>query len=226
MFGDNPKRNIITKKSDIFYVKNIFKTIQGEGIFAGTASIFLRLGGCNLSCNFCDTEFEDFSEMLLNNILTEIDRLSCNDSGEKIIKLVVITGGEPMRQPIDPLCEKLLNLGYNVQIETNGTIYREIQKEIYILCSPKVNIKYKKYFQLDKRMLERIDCLKFLISRHELGYDKIPDLGITRDIPIFIQPMDEYNPVRNKENINFAVELCLKYGYRLSLQLHKILNIE
>src|SRR3989338_10974174 len=118
-------------------VQEIFATFQGEGPYVGYPSVFVRLGGCNLTCDFCDTEFDDFVEFTLDEIIAKIILLAKN------CELIVISGGEPLRQPIAPLCQKLIDCGFLVQIETNGTIFRKIPRQVKIICSPKTaNGKY------------------------------------------------------------------------------------
>ncbi len=224
MFGQNPKRAAIFNDGTSLEIKSIFKTIQGEGPFVGMSAVFIRLGGCNLACNFCDTEFEDFNILTINNIIEEVQRLTIN------IKLVVITGGEPFRQPIELLCRKLIDLDYLVQIETNGTLYRDLPDKVHIICSPKATkngATKNGYSLLRDDLLSRINALKFLVAKNIPEYSNIPEVGQSKyNIPVFIQPMDQNNPLLNKENEQLAIDLALKYGYRLSIQIHKILGIE
>src|SRR5690606_33313693 len=136
MFGKNPI--LPPKKGDgsILDVHKIFATFQGEGPFVGYPAIFIRLSGCNLSCDFCDTEFDSYESIAVEEIIRKVKNLSENE-GKRIYKLIVISGGEPFRQPIEKLCQKLISKEFQVQIETNGTLYRELPKEVKIICSPK-----------------------------------------------------------------------------------------
>lgn len=225
MKGTNPKRAPLAGDGSVLEVKNIFKTIQGEGPFVGTASIFIRLGGCNLACSFCDTQFEDFSKMPLIDIIRVVNNLSYNEDKKKVIKLVVITGGEPFRQPIELLCEELIKRFYHVQIETNGTLYRNLHEKVDIICSPKFS--GGNYVAIHPLLLERLSAIKFLISKNIKGYNEVHELGQTLyNIPVFVQPIDEEDSAINEENMKFATAVAIKYGYRLSLQIHKILQIE
>ncbi|WP_341756328.1 MULTISPECIES: 7-carboxy-7-deazaguanine synthase QueE [unclassified Candidatus Tisiphia] len=224
MHGQNPKRAAIFNDGITLEIKSIFRTIQGEGPFVGMPAVFIRLGGCNLACNFCDTDFEDFNILTINNIIEEVKRLTIN------IKLVVITGGEPFRQPIELLCHKLIDLDYLVQIETNGTLYRDLPDKVHIVCSPKAAKNggtKNSYSLLRDDLLSRINAIKFLVAKNIPEYSSIPEVGQSKyNIPVFIQPMDQNNPLLNKENAKLAIDLALKYGYRLSIQIHKILDIE
>ena len=219
MFGQNPKRSALFTDGTSLEIKNIFKTIQGEGPFVGMPAIFIRLGGCNLACTFCDTDFEDFTMLKVDDIVTQVKELADN------IKLVVITGGEPFRQPIELLCDKLIQLGFMVQIETNGTLYRNISEKVHIVCSPKAG--KSGYFPLREDILPRISALKFLVSDNILEYSVIPEIGQSKyGIDVFIQPMDQNDKLLNQKNAKLAIDLSIKYGYRLSIQTHKVLGID
>ena len=225
MFGQNPKRSILNSDGTKLEVQAILKTIQGEGIFVGCPAIFIRLGGCNLACNFCDTEFEDFELVDIDKILNKVESLALNSKNEKSINLVVITGGEPMRQPIELLCRKLLNQAFKVQIETNGTLYRSLPKEVSIICSPKTG--KTGYSKIREDLLPQISAVKFIVAKNILEYSLIPEVGqTTYNIPVFIQPMDQNDQRLNEENNELAVKLALESGARLSLQTHKFLGIE
>ncbi|GAA5252705.1 7-carboxy-7-deazaguanine synthase QueE [Candidatus Rickettsia kedanie] len=225
MFGQNPKRSILNGDGTKLEVQSIFKTIQGEGIFVGCPAIFIRLGGCNLACNFCDTEFEDFQLVDIVEILDKVESLALNSKNERSINLVVITGGEPMRQPIELLCQKLLDQDFKVQIETNGTLYRSLPNEVYIICSPKAG--KTGYSKIREDLLSQISAVKFIVAKNILEYNFIPEVGQTSyNIPVFIQPIDQNNQRLNDENNELAVKLALESGARLSLQTHKILGIE
>lgn len=222
MFGNNPIRPPVKSDGNSLLVKSIFLTLQGEGPFAGRPSVFVRLGGCNLQCSFCDTEFEEFEEISIATILAEIDALRGNIPGRM---LVVITGGEPLRQEIRPFCEHLLAKGYDVQLETNGTLYRPLPREVSVVCSPKPG--KNGYAMLREDLAGHIIAVKFLVSTHLSGYQDIAEIGQTRwHLPVYIQPIDEQDLTQNKLNIELAMNLAYKYNSRMSLQLHKLLGIE
>lgn len=220
MFGKNPLRPPEKGDGKSLAVQEIFSTLQGEGPYTGWPAIFIRLGGCNLACTFCDTEFESFKMISLSDILSEVASLN----QYKTYKLVVITGGEPFRQPIEPLCTALLDQGMMVQIETNGTLYRPVDRRVDIICSPKpVN---GSYYPLRKDMLSHCTALKFITSVTEEVYSAVPEVGQTEfSIPVYVQPMDEMDEMKNQANQALALELAMRYGYRLSLQTHKLVGI-
>lgn len=216
MFGKNPIRKPTNGDGTSLDIVEIFPTIQGEGPHAGTPAIFLRLGGCNLACDFCDTEFEDFKNMPLDDILHDV--MTLVESAP--YKLIVITGGEPLRQPIEHLCAIFLDNGFNVQIESNGTLYRDLPERTEIVCSPKIS--NGKYHPIRDDLKPYIIAYKFIISASDEDYNT---LAHWNDASIYLQPMDEYDEAKNSANTALAVELCQKYGYILSLQQHKVLGL-
>lgn len=146
MFGTNKQAKRDHGDGKTLEVKEIFSTIQGEGPFSGVPAIFVRLAGCHLKCYFCDTNFENGAKKYVSSdIVPEIVLQAL--TGKRIkTTLVVITGGEPLRQNILQLCEELTTLGFTVQIETSGTYWIDgLEKlihpiqfgSVYIVCSPK-----------------------------------------------------------------------------------------
>lgn len=204
-------------------VQEIFPTIQGEGLFVGWSAVFLRLGGCNLQCLFCDTEFDNYQAVSIDEIIKKIQQFSYNENQQKVRKLVVITGGEPMLQPIELLCQTLITNGFLVQIETNGTFYRKLPSEVKIICSPKNN--QNKTLQVQSWWKNSISAFKFVVSKNFLGYDKIFYDLVGFNVPIYVQPIDENCVKKNSDNLNLALDICNKYGYILSLQTHKIIGV-
>jgi organic radical activating enzyme len=224
MFGQNPLRGPSNHEGQHLDVQEIFKTIQGEGPLVGTPSIFIRLGGCNLACSFCDTEFETFNQVLTQDIVYEVLKLSCNEADARTVNTVVITGGEPFRQPIKLLCEMLIANGYIVQIETNGTLYRPLPNEVVIVCSPKASA--GQYFPIRDDLLKNLAAFKFLISANMPPYNRVPEVGqMAHQVPIYVQPMDQYDDKLNEANTQHTLNLSLQKGYIMSLQMHKILKI-
>jgi organic radical activating enzyme len=227
MFGDNPIRNQEDGDGLQLWVQDVFYTLQGEGPFAGEPSVFVRMGGCNLRCFWCDTDFESSTwRPSLDELIVRIEELrppSCD--------LVVLTGGEPMRQNIVPLIARLLRKGLRVQIETNGTLWLDLPGDprLTVVCSPKTPL-------LDPRLLPRIDAFKYVISADSIDPDDGLPAGSTQirgrpsrlfrpvsGRPVYVTPCDEVG--RREDNWQAATSAALKHGYRLSLQIHKLVNI-
>jgi len=219
MFGNNSKLPFEKGDGASLKIHSIFETIQGEGPYSGYQAIFIRLSGCNLACKFCDTDFDNYITLEIQDILKKIN------SFEQIKPLIVITGGEPFRQNISPLCKLLIMHNFNVQIETNGTLYLDIPNEVELVCSPKIS--NNKYNTIRDDVLKQAIAIKFLISSHIANYSDISEVGQKKHgVPVYVQPMDEYNYTINQKNLILAQEVAKKHNAILSLQLHKILNIE
>jgi organic radical activating enzyme len=230
MFGKNKILKAENHSGENLDVVEIFPTLQGEAFYAGYPAVFIRLGGCNLACSFCDTEFEKYKNLSLTEILDEVVGLAKNEDEKIVRKLVVITGGEPMRQPIEKLCEELVKLGFLVQIETNGTLFRELPSEVKVICSPKISA--GKYHKIRADLLPRINAFKFIIRSPESDeesknlYSYIAEVGQSQfGTAVYLQPMDEYDEVKNAKNIAYVLSLSQKHGYYFSMQMHKILQI-
>ena len=216
MFGQNPIRPPEKGDGSRLLVQEIFPTIQGEGPLAGVPAVFLRLGGCNLACTFCDTEFESFKEWKLADVVKEVHALA------EMRKLVVITGGEPLRQPIEKLCEALIAAGFTVQIETNGTLWRNLHEAVRIVVSPKNT--GTGYHPLRPDVAARAEAIKFIISATDPLYNDIAHLT-PHASQIYVQPMDEGDAQKNAANLKRCLEISNQTGVKLSLQLHKIMGI-
>jgi 7-carboxy-7-deazaguanine synthase len=225
MFGKNKILKPETHDGSFLDVVEIFPTFQGEGPYVGYPAVFVRLGGCNLACDFCDTEFDSYQNLSLEKIVAQVIKISKDETGKFIRKLVVITGGEPLRQPISRLCQQLINLGFLVQIETNGTLFCDLPKEVKIICSPKVS--NGKYHQIRSDLLSKIDAFKFIISHNKKEYSDLAEFAkLDLGTPVYLQPMDEGSELKNNQNLKLTLELAKKFGHRISLQIHKILEIK
>ena len=98
----------------VLQVNEIFYSIEGEGLRVGQPTTFVRLARCNLRCHFCDTEFDRFTEMDLDEIAAEV--------AHHPAQWVCFTGGEPLGQNLGSLADKLKTAGYKLHIETNGVV--------------------------------------------------------------------------------------------------------
>ena len=110
-------------------IVEIFHSVQGEGYHTGTPSIFIRFGGCNLQCSWCDTDFSKWDRMSITEIMTILEQWTT--------RRIIYTGGEPAMQKLRPLSDKLHSRGYNIAIETNGTIELKDGLVDWICVSPK-----------------------------------------------------------------------------------------
>lgn len=190
-------------------IKEIFYSIQGEGMNAGRPAIFIRFAGCNLKCPFCDTDHQEGEEMTNEQIVAEIRKHPA--------RLVVITGGEPTLQLDEELCELIKKEGKIIAIETNGT--RPIPAGVdTITLSPKFE-----FCRGAQVVLKRVDELKVVFNgkNHMKRYDEI------RCSRRYLQPCDTGDPDKNKVIIQQAVEYIKKHTqWTLSLQTQKIINVQ
>lgn len=232
---------------DSLSVNSIFYTIQGEGPFAGTPAVFIRLAGCNLQCPFCDTEYNsnaiqdpvEITNRAIRLIPKNLIVLASTDNAP----LVVITGGEPFRQDIRRLVKMLLNYGFRVQIETNGTLFIDDfpqLSEVTVVCSPKTG-------SINKQLIPFIDAYKYIIHAGKVSAkDGLPVTslehtaknGVARPVPfgighhglakaeVFVQPADEQNMFINDANLKETIKSATTFGYRLCIQVHKIIGME
>lgn len=188
-------------------VNEIFYSLQGEGGRSGEASVFIRLTKCNLVCSYCDTDFASGDEMTLEEIVSAIKIFPC--------KWIIWTGGEPTIQLTNDHLAYFKKLGYKQAIETNGT--RPVPELIdYITCSPK---------QRYETIKSRIPFVHEIRIPVKAG-DKIPSVNIFPDADnYFLSPLSDGNII-NQANIKYCVEYIKQHPeWRLSLQIHKLINI-
>ena len=200
-----------------YAIKEIFHTIQGEGINAGRAAVFCRFAGCNLwsgrkedqagaVCNFCDTDFiGGFRAAHAMDLAWSIEGqrpLGCE-------KFVVLTGGEPLLQVDKALIYALHFRGFEIAAETNGTILAPKGID-WLTVSPKANSTW----------VQRTgNELKLVYPQVDLMPDDVERTGFDHYL---LQPMDGQYRERNTAD---AIEHCKRGGWRLSLQSHKWLGI-
>lgn len=188
-------------------VNEIFYSLQGEGGRSGQPSIFIRLAKCNLTCSFCDTDFERGVKKTIDEILNEIEPYEC--------KWIIWTGGEPTLQLNDTVVAIFKERGYLQAIETNGT--RNVPKGVdYITCSP------KQEFERVRELIPEVDELRFPIQKG----DPLPDVNILPKAKYyFLSPIFDNNNLI-QENIDYCVYLVKQNpSWALSLQIHKLIGI-
>lgn len=237
-----PSEIVVGRDHTDLDVVNVWNTIQGEGPFSGIPATFVRLAGCNIRCNGCDTDYTTnrrrqsvsmlFSEVVTSKPLGYTHR--CASLPRCPAGLVVITGGEPFRQNIGDFVRKLLECGYHVQIETNGTLYLEdfpCNREVTVVCSPKTH-------HVNDLLRPHIGALKYILRAGNIDpQDGLPVTTLGRNNPVarpwvgfdgevYVQPEDQEDPILNGQNAEAAVASCRKFGYRLCLQVHKIVGME
>ena len=193
-----------------YKVNERFYSLQGEGYFVGTPAVFVRFSGCNLRCPFCDTQHAKHTEMTISEIVAEIDRYPA--------ETVILTGGEPSLV-VDKEMVEAIKAGHRfVAIETNGT--HQLPDNIdWITLSPKFDVEGQ---EDAKVVIPLCDELKVVYRGQDLSqYD-----GIATNLR-FLQPIDTGNDAMNRSICAATVRACLENPkWRLSLQIHKLLNIK
>lgn len=210
-----------------YAVKEIYYTLQGEGANVGRPAVLLRFAGCNLwsgreqdrataSCDFCDTDFVgtdgpgggrfDSSEALARAVAATWPE------GGRTRRFVVCTGGEPLLQLDEPLTTALHASGFEIAIETNGTLPPPPGVD-WVCVSPKAGVEL---------VVRRGDELKLVFPQNGLPPESLEMDGLDFG-HWFLQPMDGPERARNTE---LAVRYCLAHPrWRLSLQTHKLVGI-
>jgi 7-carboxy-7-deazaguanine synthase len=237
-------------------ITEIFRSIQGEGTRAGLPCIFVRLTGCNLRCVWCDTAyaFHGGTKMSVEEILARVNELFVGQASRPVpdptdesattgqawtpvlpaIRLVELTGGEPLLQPdVVPLAEKLLAAGYTVMVETSGERFvGNLPKEIIKI----VDVKCPDSGEADTFDLKNLDALsagdeiKFVIASRR-DYDFARDFTSQHNLaarvhqvifsPVFADPEGKWPAFDARALAEWILEDRLPV--RLGLQLHKFI---
>jgi len=184
----------------------IFYSIQGEGTWSGTPAVFVRLAGCNLACDFCDTDYSLKFVAPVDEVVARVRKLGGD------CPMVILTGGEPLaqRETLE-LIEALRRDGRRVHIESNGTIYTELPADVWLCVSPKERV--------DERMAMRADEAKLIVD------ERVPEehLSLFPSLPVIL-----LQPEGNKQgNIDLALEYAKAHPvrFRVSLQTHKMIGV-
>jgi 7-carboxy-7-deazaguanine synthase len=213
------------------YISEIFYSIQGEGVLAGTPSVFVRTSGCNLRCTWCDTPYTSWQpegeERGIESIAEEVERYGASH--------VVVTGGEPM---IAPQIEELTHrLKQHVTIETAGTVDAHVRCDLMSI-SPKLanstpqNRENGRWAAQHDRLRYQPEILKRLIQLypHQLKF-VIADPDDLTEVHAIVETIgaSKSRVVLMPEGVDAAVlaergrwlaEICKQEGYRFSPRLH------
>jgi 7-carboxy-7-deazaguanine synthase len=229
VYGTNPARRQEHSDGGSLWIQEVFYTLQGEGPLVGEPSVFVRTAGCNLRCFWCDTDFESSVwRPTLEELLARIDQ-----ERPRFADLIVLTGGEPFRQNIAPLISQLRARKLRVQIETAGTLWVDLPDDpgITIVCSPKTK-------QLHPRIVPRIGAFKYVIGADDTDpADGLPCASTQKrgqatrlfrppvGVPVFVMPRDDGNAEASARNRHACTHVALTFGYRLCLQVHKLVGV-
>jgi organic radical activating enzyme len=210
----NKSEKILLEKGEILPLMEEFYTIQGEGFHTGKASYFIRIGGCDVGCHWCDVK-ESWNEKL--HPATATDLIVSN--AKKYIKnggITVITGGEPLMWNMDYITKKLKNENIKVHIETSGA-YPLTGNWDWICLSPKKN---KLPF---KEVLEVANELKVIIyNKNDFKFAIEQAKKVSENCMLFLQPEWSKREIVIPLIIDFVMD---NPRWKISLQTHKYLNI-
>ncbi|MBI5583926.1 MAG: radical SAM protein [Deltaproteobacteria bacterium] len=203
-------------------VNEIFYSIQGESSFAGRPCVFIRLTGCNLRCAYCDTRYayEAGEAISIEVLLEKVAAYRC--------PLVEITGGEPLLQAeTPPLIRRLLDAGYRVLLETNGSrnislVDDRCTRILDIKCPASGEAQNNDLGNLNR--LSARDEIKFVLSDRG-DYDFAKGIMVRNDFPLGLIEEIHFSSVPGKLAPKTLAEWILadRLPVRLHLQLHKLI---
>lgn len=193
----------------MYRVNDIFYSLQGEGRNTGLAAVFVRFSGCNLHCDFCDTDFSHYEELTAADIVSRMKQAVGNDDVNGV--LVVLTGGEPTLQVDAALIDAIHAAGFpQTAMESNGT------------KQPPDNLDWLTVSPKQKPAVRRCNELKVVFD----GTTPVEDYGIEAEY-YYLQPMDTGNGEQNRKITTACVEFIKRQPrWRLSLQTHKLIDIK
>ena len=201
-------------------VVEIFKSIDGEGIRVGYPVTFIRLAGCNLRCNYCDTKYsyadEKFTEMTPQEIYNQVYKLGG--------KRITLTGGEPLiHKDVKVLVDMLIQKGYEVNIETNGSVDITLFLDKHTIIT--MDYKCASSDMEDKMLLDNIsklrkqDVLKFVVS-DDNDLDTVQRIYRNTKATVYISPV--FGRIEPKQIVEYMLEHNME-NCRVQVQLHKII---
>lgn len=220
----------------IYAINEIFYSIQGEAEHTGTPAVFIRFQGCGVGCGWCDTKhtWQKEKKYLVspdNMIVKTGDSPAwCDVTSDWIADYladiaprgvhVVLTGGEPLEQDLQDLCELLTERGHYIQIETSGTVLipEWAYENHWITLSPKIGMK-KPVLNANTSLCHEI---KMPVGKEKdlQNLDEYLDSHMYLKPPIWLQPLSQ-----NEKSTKLCLETCMERNWRLSLQTHKYLSV-
>lgn len=220
-----------------YKINEFFETIQGEGQYTGTASIFIRLQGCPVGCSWCDTKHTwdvDASQQIpIKQVFEKVDETAqwAELTAEQVLehikeqgyrsKHVVITGGEPAMYDLNEMCDVLHDNGFSTQIETSGTFEIKVPSKTWVTVSPKINMSGG--YKVLASSMARANEIKHPIARqsHVEELEALLESSpVSEGTLIYLQPISQ-----KVAATKLAIEICMEKNWRLSIQVHKYIGI-
>jgi len=205
------KTEILIGKGEMLPLMEEFYTIQGEGFHTGKAAYFIRIGGCDVGCHWCDVK-ESWNAAL--HPPTETDKIV--QKAKQFANTVVITGGEPLMWNMDYITQKLTDQGIKVHIETSGA-YPLTGAYDWICLSPKKN---KLPLPAVLKVAHELKVIVF--NKHDFKFAEEQAALVGADCELFLQP--EWSN-RDKMTAQIVDYVMANPKWKISLQTHKYLNI-
>ena len=206
------KMKLLLQEGSILPLMEAFYTIQGEGYYSGTAAYFLRIGGCDVGCHWCDVkeswDADIHPPVLISDILKDIKKYP--------VHTVVITGGEPLMWNMNKLTEALKKQGYKIHLETSGA-YIYSGSFDWICLSPK---KMQPPLESIKKITKE---LKIIVNnKHDLIWANQQREGLPNDCKLYLQ--SEWS--KREKNIPLIIDFIKENkDWTISLQAHKYMKI-
>lgn len=202
---------IAVEKGTMLPLMEEFYTIQGEGFHTGTAAYFIRIGGCDVGCHWCDVKESWNAEL---HPPTAIEPIALN--AQKYADTVVVTGGEPLTWNMQPLTQLLHDKELKVHIETSGAYPISGQWDWFCLSPKKNKLPVQEAY-------DRADELKVIIyNKHDFIFAEEQAEKVNSKAILFLQP--EWS--KKEEMTSLIVDYVMNHPkWRVSLQTHKYLNI-
>jgi len=198
-------------KGEMLPLMEEFYTIQGEGYHTGKAAYFIRIGGCDVGCHWCDVK-----ESWNANLHPPTNTDTIVENAKKYANTVVVTGGEPLMWSLDYITEKLQSYNLKTHIETSGA-YPLSGKWNWICLSPK-----KTKLPLDQIYNEANELKVIISNNHDFKFAEEQAAKVTNNCELYLQP--EWS--KREKMTPLIVEFVMKNPHwKISLQTHKYLNI-
>lgn len=229
------RQNQIKGAEPLFFVNEIFASLQGEGAWTGTPSVLVRLQGCLCRCPYCDTKHTwklgepngeklDFAaakaDAPRHATATEDELFDFITTHFPKVPHVVFTGGEPFLFDLTGISERLLAAGRTVGVETSGTEPARVAGAVWVTVSPKIGMPGGRVVLPET--LARADEIKMAVESEkdieELKTDVLP--FVSKKALIYVQPVSQ-----GERATKFCWDAAMEEGWRVSFQVHKYVSI-
>ncbi len=202
----------VPKKADKLPIMEIFYSVQGEGFHSGKPAVFVRLGGCDVGCHWCDVK-ESWNEndhpfLTVEQIVSQVDAYGAHT--------IIVTGGEPLMYNLDELTASLHKSGYQLHLETSG-VYPLTGQWDWITFSP------KKFKKPDAGIFAAASELKAIVfNQSDFRFAESFASSLSAQCMLYLQPEWSKADKMSSEIIDYVKD---NPKWNISLQTHKYLNI-